>query len=131
MENTPDVEPLVFWRQQIDPNHECPGDGTCPIPSGLYLLIAKDPEKPDDESAYITNMYVHQISAGQLVASMVNMLDRTVLDNRGDEPAMIAFTRGRDLLRSAVEQIAPPPEVSAEFNDFAMDNLDDWKGLIG
>jgi hypothetical protein len=125
-----DTPPLEFFRQQIDPDHECPGDDTCVYPPGLYMLVLKNPSD-NDPKAFIHNFYVHLVQPGQFVGALVDFLDHTYQDNRGDDPAMIAHAKGRDMLRAAVEQIAPPPAVSEELAAFTESHLDHWRGLLG
>lgn len=122
--------PLQFFREQIDPDHECPGDDTCAYPPGMYMLVLKD-HRDDDPKSFLQNFYVHLIQPGQLVASLVDFVDNTYQDNRGTDPAMIAHAKGRDMLRAAVEQIPPPPAVSEELAAFTESHLDEWRGLLG
>lgn len=127
---TNDTPPLALFAETIDPYHACIGPD-CSYPPGMYLLVMQDASQPDDPSAYLTSVYVHNVHPNNIVQSVVNFVDQTFQENRGDdEPAMIAHARARDLLRAAVETMPPPPVVSQEISDFAEDNLSAWKGLI-
>ncbi len=125
-----DTPPLQFFQEHIDPLHDCSADEDCSYPAGMYLLVMQDPDQPDEDQAFLTNIYLHRVSAAQLVGAAVQLVDQSMQDNRGDDMAMIAHTRGRDLLRAAVEQMPPPPAVSEEITHFAEEHLSAWKGLI-
>jgi hypothetical protein len=118
------------FEETIPPGHDCPGD-ECIYPPGLYALVVKDPDAPDDPTAFQSTLYIHRVTPGHLAAALVVFMDSAFLDNRAEDvPAMIAHSRGRDLLRAAVEQTPPPPVVAQELFEFVEATTEDWKGLL-
>lgn len=123
-------ESFARYIEKVNPPHECTGDGECPYDAGLYFMVIKDDSDPDP-NAYLSRYHHHKIDAGRAVQSVVDFIDMIFQANRGDAPAMVAHTRGRDLLRHAVESCPPPPSVSEELVSFMDENIEAWRGLTG
>lgn len=123
--------PYEIFREHLPMDHECLGED-CPYPEGMHMLVIKDPAHPDEDNAYISNFFVHGIDPGRLVSACIDFVDNAFQQNKPDDvPAMIAFTRGRDLIRAALEQLPPPPNVAAEVASFTDEHLSAWKGILG
>lgn len=120
------------YLEHVNPDHECNatvGD-ECPYLSGMYFMVVKDPNDPA-ENSYLSRYHTHKMDPGRLIQAVVDFVDVMFQNNRGDAPAMVAHTRGRDLLRHAVESVPPPPQVSEELVSFMEENLEAWRGLTG
>jgi hypothetical protein len=134
-EHTPATSTNEAFEQYLaavnpDFEHECREAESCPHSAGLYFMVMKDPTDPDP-NGYISRYHLHRIDAGRAVQAVVDFVDNLFQQNRGDAPPMVAHTKGRDLLRHAVESCPPPPAVSEELVAFMDENTEAWKGLTG
>lgn len=112
--------PTDAWAEKI-PEHECIGEG-CPYPPGVFFVTVKDDDDPNP-AAFVTINALHKIHASTVITALVTFLDQTFQDNRDpNESPVVAFGRGRSLLRSMTDSLNPPGEVIAAASGF-MDNI--------
>lgn len=119
------------YLESVQPQHDCDHNAECPHDAGLYFMVMRDPADPTDNNAYLSRYHLHKMDASRTIQAVIDFVDTVFQNNRGDAPAMVAHTRGRDLLRHAVETVPPPVSVSQELVSFMDEHLDAWKGLTG
>lgn len=92
------------------PEHDCGPD--CGYPDGFAILIRDDVNVPGTMES---NMFAHHVSPHDIVTSLISVID-DLIHKRAPEgtPRAVVWAQGRDLIRGALENQAPPPEVSAE-----------------
>lgn len=96
--------------------HECPLDDTCEAGEGFWVLGWVEGDE------MILRSGGHKVDIITLAESMVKIIDSLVIQSNPQLPIHLSFAKARDIIHSAADGVAPPPDVSAALAEF-LDNM--------
>lgn len=100
-----------FLEEHI-PTHEC-GD-ECDKGEGFFLLMHMG-----EDQVIHTSTGTHHMDPTTVIQAFIQWLDGAFIRNKPEAmPAVMAFEQGREMLRQAIEGLAPPADVSMGLDRF-------------